>query len=140
MLSGDQGNHGAGACLVVELEQRGRDRSDEGLIGAPQHEAQLGRGSKRWVGPARVLERPADELRHELRRKPGVRGAFGPREQDDYGCAVHQAVVEQLAGQHVVRRAGGELGHVLGATERRHALASALPQLARELWRDRFCQ
>lgn len=140
MLSGDQGNHGAGARLVVELEQRGRDRGDEGLVGAPQHEAQLGRGSKRWVGPARVFERPVDELRHELRRKPGVRGAIGPREQDHHGCAVHEAVVEQLAGQHVVGRAGGELGHVLGATERRHALARTLPELSRELWRDCFCQ
>jgi hypothetical protein len=133
VLSRDQGDHGAGARLVLEIEQRGGDRGDQGLIRAPQHEAQLGRDSKRGICRARVFERPVDELRDEFRREPSVRGAFGAREQDDYGGSVDETIVEQLAGQHVVGRARGELGQVLGVAERRHALARAQPELSRKL-------
>ncbi len=85
MLGGDQSNHGAGACLVLELQQRCRDRGHESLIGAPQHETQLVRGAKGGVAAVRVFERPVDELCHELRHEPGMRGALRAREQDHHG-------------------------------------------------------
>ncbi len=53
---------------------------------------------------------------------------------------MREAVVEELAGEHVVGRGRGELGYILRAAESLHALARAPSELPRELGRDGCCQ
>jgi hypothetical protein len=104
MVGGELGDHAAHALLLGEAQQCGRDMAQEGSVGARQHEAQLCRRLQRRVGVLGVFERPADQLVHELRGKSRERRAVAARKQDHDGVSMLQAVVEQVACQHVIAR------------------------------------
>lgn len=125
MLRGQARDHGAGSVFIGKSAQRGRDRPHERLVGVLECEAQLRRRAQPRVGATRVVERPLDQLGHEVVLERGERRAFGLRQDDHHLSAVRQAVVEQIAGKRMVFRVGTQLAHVLGGAEGTHPRASA---------------
>jgi hypothetical protein len=77
VLGGEQGNRGARVGIVWKVLQRGRERRDEGLVSATQHEPQQRARLELGVGDAGVLERPARQVFYEFRAKISKRRALG---------------------------------------------------------------
>jgi hypothetical protein len=135
MLRGQARDHGAGSAFVRKGAQRGRDRDHERLVSMLEREAQLRRGTQPRVGAARVVERPLDQLGHEVVLERSERRALGPSQYHHDLGAMRQAVVEQVAGERVVFGVGAELAHVLGCAQCPHPSASAPQQLSHQLGR-----
>lgn len=137
MLGGEARDDGARLLLFGKGLQGAAHPTDECFVSVLEREAQLGRGVQPGVGAARIIERPFDELVHEVALEIGELRAFGARQHHHDGRAVCQAVVEQVAGERVIRRVGLELAHVLCVTEGSHTCARATAQLRHQLGRHR---
>jgi len=133
VLGGEASDDGAGLRFLRKRAQGGRYCADEGLVSVLEREAQLRRGAQLGVGAARVVERPFDELAHEITLEAGERRALGACQHHHHGGTVRQTIVEQVSGQRVVLGIGLELPHVFRGAQGAHASAGAAAQLADQL-------
>jgi hypothetical protein len=118
------------------LERLGQ-AAQKAAVGLPQHEAQVGRYRQRRVGLARVVQRPIDQLAHELGRETRVGRTLRAGQQHHHRRSLLEAIVEQVPRERVVLRARRELPHVPLGAQRADASAGAAPQLGRQLRRHR---
>lgn len=132
MVGGELENHAADPLLIAEAQQRGGDTRQEIFVHARQYEAELWRRAQGRVGALGILQRPSHQLGDEVAREAGEGRALAASQQDDDRFAMLQAEVEQLAGQHVVRRFAGQLAHVTSRAQRSDACARSVTELARQ--------